>query len=289
MEKFTIITDTGANLSAEWQEKYNITVLQLAYVINEESFDSSKLTDNDTKAIYDKIRNKVVVSTASINEIETATTCEKLLSAGQDILYIGFSSALSVSYSTAARVLEELKAKYPDRKILYIDSLSAAMGQGRLVIECAKLREIGKTIDEIYEWLKDNILKNCHIFTVESLSYLFRGGRLKKTSYLLGTILQIKPIMNVSDSGHLTPIGKVFGRRKSLDNIAERVAKMIKDPENQTIYINHGDCIDDAKYLADKIGSKIKVAGFDFSLLNTVIGAHSGPGTIAVFFGGEKR
>jgi DegV family protein with EDD domain len=289
MENFRIITDTGADLNADWQAKYNITVLQLAYVINGESFDSSKLTDDSTKAIYDKIRNKVVVSTASINEDDARAVFGGILASGQDILYIGFSSALSVSYDTAARVLEELKQEYPKRKVLYIDSLSAAMGQGRLVIESAKLRENGKTIDEIFDWLKNNILKNCHIFTVESLSYLFRGGRLKKSAYFLGTILQIKPILNVSNSGHLTPIGKVFGRQKSLDNIAERVAKAIVDPESQTIYISHGDCLKDAEYLADKVASKIKVAGFEYSLLNTIIGAHSGPGTIAIFFGGEKR
>jgi DegV family protein with EDD domain len=184
---------------------------------------------------------------------------------------------------------QELKAKYPKRKILHLDSLSAAMGQGRLVIEAAKLREAGKTVEEVYDWCKDNLLKNCHIFTVESLSYLFRGGRVKRTKYMLGTMLQIKPIMHVSDDGHLTPIGKAFGRHKSLDDLAARTVKMIENPEQQTVYITHGDCLNDAKYVADKISAKIKVAGFDYPLLNTIIGAHAGPGTIGVFFSGHKR
>ncbi|MDR1917591.1 MAG: DegV family protein [Christensenellaceae bacterium] len=289
MEKFAIITDTGANLNYEWKNKYNIPVLELAYIINGESFSSANLTDDDTRAIYEQIRKKVAVSTSSVNEAECRAIFEKILSSGQDVLYIGFSSALSVSYATAARVLDELKPTYPERKILYIDSLSAAMGQGRLVIEACKEREAGKTIDEVYTWLQENILKNCHIFTVESLSYLFRGGRLKKSAYLLGTFLQIKPIMFVNNTGHLTPIGKIIGRHASLDNMATRVAKSIVNPEQQTIYITHGNCPDDAKYLADKISAKIKVAGFDYSLLNTIIGAHSGPGTVAVFFGGNKR
>jgi DegV family protein with EDD domain len=289
MEKFAIITDTGANLSRDWQDKYSITVLQLAYVINGESFSSANLTDEETKAIYEQIRNKVAVSTASVNEEESRVIIEKILSAGQDILYIGFSSALSLSYDTAVRVLEELKPKYPKQKILYIDSLSAAMGQGRLVIEACKMRGNGSSLDEVHAWLQENILKNCHIFTVESLSYLFRGGRLKKSAYVLGTFLQIKPIMFVNNTGHLAPIGKVIGRRASLDNMAARVAKSIVNPETQTIYITHGNCYDDAKYIADKIAAKVKVAGFDYALLNTVIGAHSGPGTVAVFFGGSKR
>jgi DegV family protein with EDD domain len=289
MEKFAIITDTGANLSREWQEQYNITVLQLAYVINGESFSSADLTEEQTKEIYEQIRNKIAVSTASINEEETREAFEKILSSGQSLLYIGLSSALSISYATGARVLEELKPKYPNQKILHIDSLSAAMGQGRLVIEACKLREDGKSVDEVYAWLQENILKNCHIFTVESLSYLFRGGRLKKSAYLLGTFLQIKPIMFVNNTGHLTPTGKVIGRKASLDNMAARVAKQIVNPEQQTVYITHGNCYGDAKYLADKIAAKITVAGFDYSLLNTVIGAHSGPGTVAVFFAGSKR
>jgi DegV family protein with EDD domain len=289
MENFAIVTDSGASLGDGWREKYNITILPLAYVINGEQFSGANVTDADTVEIYAKIKNRVVVSTSSVNEEDVCTTCEKILMGGKDILYIGFSSALSISYETSARILEELKTKYPKRKILYIDTKAAAMGQGRLVIEAAKLREDGKTVDEVFKWLEENILKTCHLFTVESLSYLFRGGRVKHSAYLLGTMLQIKPIMHVDNDGHLVPIGKVFGRKKSLNEIAARVAKEIIDPEQQTIYINHGDCLNDAKYVADKIAAKIKVAGFDFSLLNTIIGAHAGPGVIAVFFAGNKR
>ena len=152
-----------------------------------------------------------------------------------------------------------------------------------------RMRLEGKTIDEVFKWLEENILKTCHLFTVESLAYLFRGGRVKRNAYLLGTMLQIKPIMHVDNSGHLTPVGKVFGRKKSLNEIAARVAKEIIGPEQQTVYINHGDCLNDAKYVADRIAEKVKVAGFDFSLLNTIIGAHTGPGVIAVFFHGSSR
>jgi DegV family protein with EDD domain len=289
MEGFTIITDSGANLDAGWREKYSVTVLPLAYIVNGESFSGANVTDADTVGIYAKIKNKVSVSTASLNEDDIRTACEKTLSDGKDILYIGFSSALSISYETAARVLDELKVKYPKRKVLHIDTKAAAMGQGRLVIEAAKLREAGKTIEETHQWLQENILKCCHLFTVESLTYLFRGGRLKHSAYLLGTMLQIKPIMYVNNGGRLVPIGKAFGRKKSLNEIAARTAKMIVNPAEQTVYINHGDCLDDARYLADRIAEKVKVAGFDFSLLNTIIGAHAGPGTIAVFFAGEKR
>ena len=289
MEKFVIVTDSGASLTAEWRKQYNIILLPLAYIVNGESFSGANVTDSETIELYAKIRKKVVVSTASVNEDEARTTCEKILAAGQDLLYVGFSSALSLSYETVVRVLEELKYKFPKRKILYIDTKAAAMGQGRLVIETAKLRDAGKTIEETHKWLTENILKSCHLFTVETLAYLFRGGRVKRGAYMMGTILQIKPIMHVDDGGHLVAIGKVMGRKKSLDEIATRVAKTIVEPESQTIYINHGDCLLDAKYVANKIAAKVKVAGFELSLLNTIIGAHSGPGTITVFFAGTNR
>jgi DegV family protein with EDD domain len=289
VSSYVIITDTGASLRAEYLQKYNIRIVPITCVMKGEQYTTDQTNEEEIIKIFGEIRDKVVVSTASVSDLECRSVFEKELKYGNDILYLGLSSGLSSSYATASRILEELKTEFPDRKIFHIDTLSAAMGEGRLVLESAKLREDGKSIDEVYAWLQDNLMKNCHLFTVESLSYLFRGGRVKRTQFILGTMLQIKPVMHVSDTGHLEPIGKAFGRRKSLEELAERVAKTIINPEEQTVYINHGDCLKDAEYLAQEIAKRVKVGGFDYSLLNVVIGAHSGPGTIAVFFAGVKR
>jgi DegV family protein with EDD domain len=287
MDNFIIITDTGANLRPEIIDRYNISVVPIMYVIDGKEYDSLLATDETVQDIYNKMRDKTVVSTAAIGDGAYKEVFEKVLAAGKDILYIGFSSGLSSSYATGARVLKELEPNYPNQKLLYIDSLAATMGQGRLVIEAVKMREAGKTAEEVLAWLEQAVVKNRHIFTVESLQYLFRGGRISRTSSLIGTVLQIKPIMHVNATGHLEAIGKVIGRKRSLANMAERLAAQIENPEQQTVYIAHGDCLADAEYLAGQISQRIKVAGFDYTLLNAVIGAHSGPGTVAVFFGGK--
>ncbi|MDR0383702.1 MAG: DegV family protein [Christensenellaceae bacterium] len=280
---YEIITDTGANLSDEYILKNTIKIVPIFTIENGEEV---TLTD---KELYQKMRDGIHISTAAPSDTECKDIFEKVLKEGRDLLYLGFSSGLSATFSVSKRVLDELKQTYPNRQIYYVDSLSATLGQGRLFIEALKMRNAGGDIKTVYDWLLTNVPKSCHLFTVETLKYLHRGGRLNKSSYLIGSVLQIKPVMHVNNTGHLEPIGKVIGRRRSLNSIAEKVAESIEEPEKQTVYIVHGDCEEDAKYLAKQIENRIKVAGFEYSMLNALIGAHAGPGTIAVFFAGKQR
>jgi DegV family protein with EDD domain len=287
---FEIVTDSSANLPDELIDKYGIPIIPLVYIVDgKESLSYYKTSVNDMKKYYTLMREKIPCSTSCASRGNCEGIFEQILSGGKDVLYIGFDSALSATYGVVEGVLRDVAAKYPDRKALAIDTLSAALGQGQLVISAVKLRDGGKTIDEIYAWLQANILKSCHLFTVDTLTYLYKGGRVKPSAYLLASVLNIKPIMHVSDDGHLTPIGKVFGRKASLVKLAALTAEKIVDPENQTIYISHGDCFDDVEFFMTKLKEKIKVKGFVINCLDLVIGVHAGPGTVAIFFYGEKR
>jgi DegV family protein with EDD domain len=235
------------------------------------------------------MREKVPMSTSCLSRENCEKTFGAVLDEGKDLVYIGFSSALSASYSIASGVLDELKVKYPDRKIYCCDSRSASLGQGRLVISAAEKRENGQGAAEVFDWVEANKLRLCHVFTVETLSYLYRGGRVKKTAYLLANTLNIKPVMFVDDEGRLTPSDKVFGRKKSLNALAQRCADTIVDPQNQTIYISHGDCIDDVDYLIARLKEHFPVVDPVINYVDLVIGTHSGPGTVALFYYGEER
>lgn len=208
---------------------------------------------------------------------------------GLDILYIGFSSALSATYISGEKAAAALRKKYPERKIITVNTLGASLGEGLLVLYAARMKEAGASMKEVQNWLEQNRLKLCHYFTVDDLFFLFRGGRVKKTSYLIANLVNIKPIMHMDDYGRLIPIGKVMGRKKSLNTIAEMVIRDIVDPEDQTICVSHGDCIEDVEYLKEKIEEKIKVKEWVINYVDPVVGAHSGPGTVAIFFLGNHR
>ena len=203
------------------------------------------------------MREKVPMTTSCVSRENCDKVFSEILRAGKDVLYIGFSSALSATYEVAAKSLEDLKTEFPERKIYYIDSLSASLGQGRLVTYAAERRQSGENIEQVCKWVENNKLKLNHLFTVDNLSYLYRGGRVKKSAYLLASTLNIKPVMHMDDEGRLTPIGKVFGRKTSLTNLAQRTAEAITNPENQTIYISHGDCIEDVEFLIAKLKEKV--------------------------------
>ncbi|MDO9490716.1 DegV family protein, partial [Acetobacterium sp.] len=207
----------------------------------------------------------------------------------KDLLYIGFSSALSATYQTGTQVLEEMKTEYPNAKIMSVDTLGASLGEGLLVTHAAKLREDGQSIESVYDWLIENRLHLCHWFTVDDLFFLMRGGRVSATSAIMGTVLSIKPVMHMDDYGRLIPVSKVRGRKNSLRVLLEQMEKTAIDPKNQTIYISHGDCLEDAQYLADKIKQKFGTEDILIHLIEPVIGAHCGPGTVALFFIGTER
>ncbi len=287
---FEIVTDSSANLTDELIDKYGIHIIPLVYIVNgEEKLSYVKGEKTDLKKYYGMMREKVPMTTSCASRENCERVFREILDAGNDLLYIGFSSALSATFDNAKATLDELKISYPDRKIYYVDSLGASMGQGRLVTYACERRENGESAEEVRTWVQDNRNKLVHLFTVDSLSYLYRGGRVKKSAYLLATTLNIKPVMHVDDEGRLIPIGKVFGRKTSLTDIAKRAAELIVEPENQTIYISHGDCIDDAEYLIAEIKKRVPVKDVVVNYVDLVVGTHSGPGTVALFFLGKKK
>jgi DegV family protein with EDD domain len=287
---YEITTDSSANLTDGIIQQYGINIISLSYRIGDEdfnSYESGKTTD--VKPFYDRIRQGQAASTSQVTRQDCRDVFEKVLKKGSDILHIGFSSALSGSFNAAAMVANELREEYPDRKIIVIDSLAASMGEGLLVYHAAILKEQGKTIEDVSGWLNTNILRLCHWFTVDDLMYLKRGGRISPTTALVGSLMGIKPILHVDDEGRLINVGKVRGRRHSVEELFNQMKKTCENPEGQVVFIGHGDCIEDAHYLESLIRNELNVKNVVINYIDAVIGAHSGPGTLALFFLGIKR
>lgn len=287
---FEIVTDSSANLPNDIIDKYNLHILSLIFRVNDLEYESYiKGEENDLSKFYNMMRNKDLITTSCMSPSSCLEIFEPILENGKDILYIGFSSALSGTYQVAHNCLEELKERYPERKIYDIDTLGASLGQGLLVTYAARYREEGKSIEEVHSWLVNNIFHLCHWFTVDDLFFLKRGGRVSASAALVGTMLSIKPVMHMDNSGKLIPVSKVRGRKKSLDALFEKMELLAINPESQTVYISHGDCIDDAEYLAEKIRKRFGINDILIHYVDPVIGAHSGPGTVALFFLGKER
>ncbi len=289
---FEIFTDSSASLTQELIKKYRFHILSLTFqekgVPGEyKSFDNGRPVD--TTVFYHRMRNDAVFVTSCVNTSDALEGIEPCLAAGKDVLYLGFSSGLSATYQNVKAALDELRAKYPLRKILDCDTLAAAMGQGLLATLAARKREIGAGIEETWRWVEDNKLRLAHWFTVDSLKYLRRGGRISATSAVLGTLLDIKPVLHVDDAGKLIAMGKVRGVRAALKEMFERMkATAVRDPESP-VFINHADCLDRAKELAERIRAEFGTKEILIDSLDLVIGAHSGPGTLALFFMADHR
>ncbi len=287
---YILTTDSCCDLPNELVKELNLKVIPLSVEIKGKTYHNYPDERNiKTKDFYDIMRDKEVATTSLINVGEFLLFFEPFLKAGKDILYIGFSSALSGTVQSARIAVEELKLTYPDRKMVVVDSLSASMGQGLLVWYAAKQMADGKSIEEVASWVESNRLELCHLFTVDDLGTLRRGGRLSGTAALLGSLLKVKPVLHVSDEGKLVPVKKARGRKTSLQVIVDFMKDKIKDPEKQTVFISHGDDIEDANYIKALISDQLGIHKFIVGQIGPVIGAHSGPGTIAVFFLGSPR
>lgn len=287
---YKIYTDSTANLPNELIEKYNLEVISLNYFYEDTEYTSyEKGKDSDFKPFYNELREKKKFTTSCINEETFTQIFEEELKQGNDLIYIGFTSGLSVTYNCVRMAVKELSEKYPKRKIFAVDSLCASMGLGLLVVEACKRKENGATIEELVAYLEENKQKVAQIFTVEDLFYLYRGGRLSATSYHIANVLHIKPTLRVDEEGKLTAYGKVMGRKKSLNALVSKLCETIVNPEEQEIFIGHGDCIEDVETVKQMISQKIKVKGFVVNYIDAVIGAHAGPGTLAIFYLANDR
>lgn len=287
---FEIVTDSSANLPESMIEEWGLHILSLVFRVKGQEYASyTKGEVADLASFYKMMREKEEITTSLVNLDQCSDLIIGLLEQGKDVLYIGFSSGLSGSYQAVSMLVNDLQEQYPNRKVYAVDTLSAALGEGLLVYYAAQMRQEGKTIEEVRDWLFENRLHLCHWFTVDDLFFLHRGGRVSKTSAVVGSMLNIKPVMHVDDEGHLILVEKARGRRKSLDALCTHMEETAIEPENQVVYISHGDCIDDAMYLANRVKERLHVKDVLVHILDPVIGAHSGPGTVALFFLGTKR
>lgn len=290
MRDYMIVTDATADLTPEILTETGVIVMPMEVTIGEDNFnhypDAREMPYND---FYGRVRAGEPVKTAQIKLAAFYDFFEEILSGGKDILYLGFSSGLSGTYSTSVIIANELSEKYPDAKIYTVDTLSASMGEGLLVYYAALEKQKGKNIDEVREFAEETKLKLCHWFTVDDLNHLRRGGRLSAAVAFAGTLLGIKPILHFDEEGHLLPVAKSRGRRQSIEALFKRMEENGVDINGQVIFVAHGDCEQEMNILVDMIKAKYSVREIRVGYIGPVIGAHSGPGTIALFFLSENR
>lgn len=291
MAEYIISTDTSCDFPLEYVKQHYLPLVTLFYSIDGVTGENGCPSSDVLKNFYDKMRAGSMTKTQQASIEDTEKVFREILKEGKDILHIAFSSGLSGTANAARLAAENMMEEFPGRKIIVIDSLCASLGQGLLVDYALKLQQQGKTMEETAKWLEDHIQNICHLFTVEDLKYLQRGGRISKTTALVGTMIGIKPVLHVDPEGKLVSISKVRGRKQSIQALVNKMEENIGKyrDEKQPIFISHGDCIEDANYLAELVKERF---GYDEFLINDVgptIGAHSGPGTLALFFMGETR
>ena len=287
MSAYKIITDSGSDLTERMLEELNVAKVSLSVLFRGESRPDS--VDEGIRSFYDALRAGEISTTSAVNPDGWASAIEPVLQAGQDALVMAFSSGLSTTYQSAVIAAGELMEKYPERKVFVVDTLCASLGEGLLVWYACKKRDEGLDLEELRDWLEENKLHLCHWFTVDDLMFLKRGGRVSAATALVGTMLQIKPVLHVDDEGHLINVGKARGRKASIDALAAKVAELGEGFENETMFISHGDCIGDAQYLASVLKEKYGVKHVHINHVGAVVGSHSGPGTLALFFMGKHR
>lgn len=288
---FVILTDSAANLSTELAEKYDIEIVPLNYIMNGEERPGFVKGENyDFPAFYKAMRAGAKVTTSCMNVEAAEEAFSSYMAKGLDVLYLSFSSALSATYENAVAAAEKLKGAFPDRKLYVVDTLAASMGQGLIATYAAIERDKGKTIEEVRDYVENIKLKLCHQFTVDDLMFLKRGGRISSSTAILGTVLQIKPILHVDNMGRLIPKGKAIGRKASIKAIYKKYEEKAYDKANQIVYVAHADCEADAQYLLGLIAKDpVQPKEIVLYYIDQVIGAHSGPGTLAIFFLGNDR
>jgi len=290
MNNFVIVTDSSCDLSAKMAEELELAVLPLSFNLKGKEYhnylDGREISFEN---FYKQIREGETCTTSAVNVEAFASTFEPILQSGKDVLCIAFSSGLSNTYNAAKLACEELSPKYPERKVYAVDSLCASLGEGLLIYHAVQEKRAGKNIDEVRDWVEANKLHLCHWFTVEDLNHLKRGGRISAATALIGTMLNIKPVLHVDDAGFLINVGKTRGRRASLSALVDHMAETASYPASQMVFISHGDSQSDADFVAEEIKKRFGIQTVVTNFVGPVIGTHSGPGTIALFFLGTHR
>ena len=289
MSEYVITTDNNSDLPEEYLKDHGVGCMYLSYSMDGKNYTHGNFLPEHE--FYEAMRNGSMPTTAQVNPENAKALLEPYLKEGKDILHIAFSSALSGTYNSTRIAADELQEEYPDRKIIVVDSLSASLGQGLLVWLAQQKKELGQTLEDVADWAEKNKLKMVHLFTVDDLNHLYRGGRVSRTTAIVGSMLNIKPVLHVDNEGKLTAIGKVRGRKKALQELVKLMDEKIGIFEAgcDTIFISHGDCEQDAQYVAAKVKEKYNIKNIIINQVGATIGAHSGPGTMALFFMGDVR
>ena len=283
---FQIITDSCCDLTQEQYNAWNVACVPLTVTYNGESHKNFS-DPAAVKAFYDELRTGTMASTAAANPDDFGQAMRKALDAGRDVLVLAFTSALSTTYQSAFIAATDLQEAYPERRIVVCDTLCAALGQGLLVYHACRLRDEGKSLEEVRSWVEENKLHICHWVTVDDLSHLKRGGRISATTAIVGTMLNIKPIIFVDNEGRLINTSKVRGRKAAMELLVKKVQETATDLD--TVFIGHGDCPEDAAALEQMLKQQCGVKNVVTGYVGPVIGAHTGPGVLVVFFLGTNR
>lgn len=284
---YQILTDSGCDLPADMLKSLNVQSVPLDLLFRGQTL--ADCVDDSIKEIYAGLRAGEPASTSAVNPASWKNLMQPSLEKGKDLLVIAFSSGLSTTYQSAVIAAEELRESYPHRKIMVCDSLCASLGQGLLVWYACQKRDAGMSLAELYAWVEENKCHLCLWFTVDDLMYLKRGGRVSATTALLGTMLSIKPVLHMDNAGKLINMSKTRGRKASIQALLDKLLELGDGYDNSTVFICHGDCREDAEYLAEKLKASAGVKEVFIGYTGAVIGSHSGPGTLALFFLGKER
>ena len=287
MKDYLIYTDSACDIKpellAEWGVPYSSLTLRFG---DDDEYQNNEISADE---FYKRMRAGGVAKTAAVNSETFKEEFKKVIEQGYDVLYLGFSSGLSTTFNSARIAANELKEEYADARVEVVDTLSASAGFGLLLYLVYQKKNEGASIDEAKEYALSLVPKMCHWFTVDDLVYLQRGGRISKVAAFVGTALGVKPVLHMDDAGHLVARAKVRGRRNAITALADRYGELADDPKGGTVFISNADCIDDAKLLekmlADRYGASVSI----ITDVGPVIGAHAGPGTLALFFVGKNR
>ncbi len=290
MSNYVIITDSSCDLPDTLVKELELTVLPLAFTMDGKTYRNwPDNRDMSPKEFYGKQRQGLMATTNAVNVEEAAQAIESVLKEGLDALVLAFSSGLSSTCNAFQIAAQELADRYPERKVFVVDTLSASLGQGMFVYQAAKMRQAGKPIEEVRDWAEQYRFHQCHWFTVNDLFFLKKGGRVSAATAVVGTMLQIKPVMHMDDEGHLIKVDTARGRKNSLLALVDKLGELAEDPASQTMFISNSDCLEDAQFVADEVKKRYGVKEIIINSIGPVIGAHTGPGCVALFFTGKHR
>lgn len=290
MRDFVILTDSCCDMSADMVSELGLEVLPLTFHLRDRDYrnylDGREIAFGE---FYGQVREGAHVITSAVSVGDFDEAMRAILRQGKDVLCLNFSSALSTTYQSAVIAAEELRGEFPDARIAVVDTLCASLGQGLLIWLCVQEQRKGRSLEEVEQFALETRGRVCHWFTVDDLNHLKRGGRVSPAAALFGTMLSIKPVLHVDDEGRLIPVSKARGRKASLLALVDEMEKTAEDPAEQTIFISHGDCLEEAQFVAEEVRRRFGVKDIHINYVGPVIGSHSGPGTMALFFLGRAR